>query len=231
MILQKRIKELADNRIPGSKANSFRNKRIKIFESFIIDNYGANKLAADEKIRIIDIGGTYNYWLNSGFSMMDNVEITLVNLEPTFVAEEAKNIVFAIGDATNLENFEDHSFDIAYSNSCIEHVGKDREWKMMANEMERVADHLFLQTPNKYFPIEPHFLFPLFQFFPLPVKAFLIRHFQLGFWPKGKNWADSKKIADEIKLLRRSDLKRLFPNAKIQDEKYMCMTKSFMVYK
>ncbi len=225
----KRLQNLADNRIEGSMANNLRNKRIREFEKFIKANY-ENKLISGEKIRIVDIGGSYQYWMNAGFSMNDKVEIMLLNLEPIQIPEGADNFHSVIGDATNLQGYEDHSFDIAYSNSCIEHVGKEREWNMMAREMERVADHIFLQTPNRYFPIEPHFLFPFFQFFPLPIKAFLVNHFQLGFWPKGSDWNDSIRLADGIKLLSRKNLKQLFPHATILDEKLLGMTKSFMVY-
>jgi Methyltransferase domain len=44
----------------------------------------------------------------------------------------------------------------------------------------RVAKRYFVQTPNRYFPIEPHFLFSGFQFLPLPVKRWLLMLFSLG---------------------------------------------------
>ncbi len=229
MSILKTIKNQADHRIVGSKANSFRKKRIQQFEKFLHENY-AKTLSNGGTICIIDLGGTYDYWANAGFSMMDSVEITLVNLEHTPIPEGVTNFTSVMGDATNLVTFADKSFDVAFSNSCIEHVGKQKEWEKMAREMERVAHHIYLQTPNRYFPIEPHFLFPFFQFFPLKLKALLIMHHQLGFWPQGRDWEDSLKIADEITLLSKRDLKRLFPNAQIWEEKLYGMTKSITVY-
>lgn len=61
-------------------------------------------------------------------------------------------------------------------------------------------------------------------------RTVFIRCFQLGFWPKGRDWKESMAIADEIKLLRCKDLKRLFPEAVIDRERLCGLTKSFMVY-
>lgn len=225
-----KIKNQADHRIVGSKANSFRKKRVERFEAFIHENCSEKLNGGADKVRIIDLGGTYDYWANAGFSMTDKVEITLVNLEDTYIPEGVNNFISITGDATKLEDIKDKTYDIAFSNSCIEHVGKEREWKMMAREMERVAEHVYLQTPNRYFPIEPHFMFPFFQFFPLKLKAYLILHHQLGFWPQGCDWDDSLRLADSIKLLSLRDLKRLFPKGKIWKEKLYGLTKSFTIY-
>ena len=63
-----------------------------------------------------------------------------------------------------MDFFKDKSFDAVFSNSVIEHVGTFEDQKMMANEVIRVTNFYFIQTPNLYFPIEPHFLVPFFQF-------------------------------------------------------------------
>ena len=74
------------------------------------------------------------------------------------------------GDATNLSNFKDNQFDIVFSNSLIEHLYTYENMKLMANETMRVGKKFFVQTPNKYFPIEPHYFFPFFQFMPYKMK-------------------------------------------------------------
>ena len=66
------------------------------------------------------------------------------------------------GDATNLSNFKDNQFDIVFSNSLIEHLYTYENMKLMANETMRVGKKFFVQTPNKYFPIEPHYFFHFF---------------------------------------------------------------------
>ena len=67
-------------------------------------------------------------------------------------------------DGTQLP-FGDGEFDVAFSNSVIEHVPPELQAKF-ASEVGRVADRYFVQTPNRYFPIEPHYQLPLFQFLP-----------------------------------------------------------------
>lgn len=39
-------------------------------------------------------------------------------------------------------------------------VGKERDQERMAAEILRVGRHCYVQTPNKNFPVEPHFIFP-----------------------------------------------------------------------
>lgn len=213
----------------GGVANRLRKKRMRLFEH-LFSTWYKDELAQGKTIRVLDLGGTYEYWKAMEFRYFDRVDITLANVLKTKVPEDAKNVRGIIADATNLRDIADQSFDLVYSNSCIEHVGKEPEWEKMAREIKRTGSHFFLQTPNRYFPIEPHFLFPLFQFFPLRLRAFFIHHFQLGFWPRGKTWEQALSIADEIKLLRYKDLRRLFPEAEIAREKVFGLTKSFMCY-
>ena len=52
--------------------------------------------------------------------------------------------------------FEDKSFDWAFSNAVIEHVGNEQEQVNFINKMLRVSKKVFFTTPNKYFPVEAH---------------------------------------------------------------------------
>jgi len=73
---------------------------------------------------------------------------------------------FFEADGCNLAAFADHSFDIAHSNSVLEHVGSWARMVQFAKEVSRVSEKYFVQTPNYWFPIEPHFVTPFFQWFP-----------------------------------------------------------------
>ena len=77
-----------------------------------------------------------------------------------------------------------------------------------------------MQTPNRWFPIEPHYQLPLFQFLPRRVRMALNRRFTLGWQAKGQ-W-------EEITLLGARDLRRLFPDAEIHREKVLGLTKSLI---
>ena len=67
--------------------------------------------------------------------------------------------------------FPDKSFDVVFSNSVIEHLGDPRKHEQYAREIARVGVRYFVQTPNRWFPIEPHLLTPLVHFLPRDVAA------------------------------------------------------------
>ena len=121
---------------------------------------------------------------------------------------------FVEADARALP-FEDGSFDIAYSNSVIEHLDPgDRE--RFAGEIRRVAGRYLVQTPNRWFPVEPHVLLPGFQFLPKSARR---RLWRLGV---------SKDEFADIRLLDATELRRLFPDAVIVRERLGGLTKSLI---
>jgi ubiquinone/menaquinone biosynthesis C-methylase UbiE len=68
--------------------------------------------------------------------------------------------------------FGDNSFDIAYSNAVIEHVGSTRADQLQfLTELVRVSKRGYLTTPNRHFPIEIHTRTPLLHLL-LPKKMF-----------------------------------------------------------
>ncbi|MGL1255153.1 methyltransferase domain-containing protein, partial [Vibrio parahaemolyticus] len=85
----------------------------------------------------------------------------LLNLEK----EEVTNPQFQsiTGNATDLSGINDQQFDIVFSNSVIEHLYTWENQEKMAKEVLRVGKYHFIQTPNYWFPIEPHWVFPFFQ--------------------------------------------------------------------
>ena len=127
---------------------------------------------------------------------------------------ESENRRYLRADARELP-FADREFDIAYSNSLIEHVPPaDRE--RVAREARRVGRRYFVQTPNRWFPIEPHVLLPFFQHLPLGMRKRL--------WRVGRNDAPF----EDIRLLDRAQLQHLFPDGVIFRERAGPLTKSLM---
>ena len=210
---------IADNKNPNSLASSFRSKRLNLFKGFVA--------GLPKPIKILDIGGTPEFWKNSGLNTAD-LEITLLNL--TLVETDLPNMVSVAGNATDLSLFADKSFDIAFSNSVIEHLFSFQNQQKMASEALRVSKHHFIQTPNYWFPLEPHWVFPFFQFFPRIIKIVLTRIFSLGHLKKSSSWAEAKRQVEEIQLLSKSDMKKLFPSSKIWEEKLTILTKSFVAH-
>ena len=109
--------------------------------------------------RILDIGGTNNFWEQRGWAGRADARIVTVNL----AAETRKheNIEPRVGDATDLRDYADGSFDVVFSNSVIEHLRTFDAQRAMAREVHRLAARHWIQTPNYWFPIEPHFLTPV----------------------------------------------------------------------
>ena len=121
---------------------------------------------------------------------------------------------FVQADATELP-FGDDEFDIAYSNSVIEHLQPDLR-RAYARELRRVARRWFVQTPNRWFPVEPHALLPFVHWLPRPAGRAL--------WRLGV----SGDPYDEVRLLDARELRRLFPDAVIFRERAGPLTKSLV---
>lgn len=177
--------------------------------------------------RIADVGGTEYYWqIARDFVETANVEIHLMNLiaEPVRGAKFKSHAV----DACSMYQFADDSFDLVHSNSVIEHVGTWSSMKKMAANVRRIAPAYYLQTPNFWFPYEPHFRFPCFHFLPEQVRAQLLMRFSLGFGGKRKTLDDAMLSVQSASLIDAAQMRELFPDADIRREKIWPFTKSLM---
>jgi hypothetical protein len=213
------LKNLANNESSGSLAHRLRIKRFALFLEQI------NSLP--RPVKILDVGGTGIFWERMGLLPGKDAVITLLNINEHPFTNRDFNIV--TGDARNMTQFSDKEFDIAFSNSVIEHVGDFIRQSQMANEMKRVGKKIFLQTPDRYFPLEPHFLFPIFQFLPLKMKVWMVMHFKLGWYNRITEREKAIDLCNSIRLLTKRDLLKLFPGAMIIKEKFLGLTKSFVV--
>lgn len=213
------LKKIADNRNEQSLAVQLRRKRFAFFNSLLSH--------VNRPVHILDIGGTQAYWKMMEIGKDDQVFITLLNLNEDKIT--MPNMTSIVGDARQIDA-EDSAFDVVFSNSVIEHVGTYADQLQMAKETMRVGKRYFIQTPNKYFPIEPHFLFPFFQFLPIAVRVALLQRFRLGWFPRESNLGKARRIVESIRLLDKGDFVKLFPTASIYEEKILGITKSFVAY-
>jgi hypothetical protein len=100
----------------------------------------------------------------------------------------------------------------------------------MADEIRRVGRNYYLQTPNYYFPLEPHFYFPFFQFLPVSVRTTLVQYFDLAWIGRHPARAEAEDEVRKINLLTKRQVQRLFPQARIVEERMFGMTKSIQAY-
>lgn len=199
----------ADDTLTGSLSNRLRAKRFADFERFTA--------ALPRPLRVLDIGGTVDYWEARGWAGRDDVELVLLNL--TGGACQYGNITLVAGDACDITDFPDGAFHVAFSNSVIEHVGTPERQAMMAREVARVADRYWVQTPAFTFPMEPHYLIPGWQWLPRPVRVRVLQHRNVGQLGRTPDRASAERVIDGTRLLTRRQLRRMFPDAEIRAER------------
>lgn len=110
----------------------------------------------------------------------------------------------------------------------IERVGNWRCKVSLTSEVARVAPHQFHQTPNFWFPWEPHFGLPIFHWLPDPVKLSIARRHDLSWWPRADGVMEGMRLVEHASLLNRHMMTCLFPNSKLIEERFLGMTKSFV---
>jgi SAM-dependent methyltransferase len=109
---------------------------------------------------------------------------------------------FVLADATAGLPFAADEFDLVYCSSVIEHVAPPLR-DTFAAELRRVGRGWFVQTPAFSFPLEPHSLLPAAHWLPVALRK---RYWRLG---AAGDW-------EQISLLRRAELERLFGPARAE---------------
>ena len=140
------LHRLSDPSHPDSLARRFRESRFAFFSELLT--------AVPRPIRPLDIGGTPGFWETMGFADQGDVDITLCNVASA-TPSPSSSFRFVEADACNLDMFSKGEFDVVFSNSVIEHVGDLTRCRAMADEVRRVGQRYFIQTPNRHFPIDP----------------------------------------------------------------------------
>lgn len=186
------------------------------------------------KVSILDVGGRETYWkaLSPEFLEQHDVRITILNLPCDLVGEDSKIFTYAVGDACDLDQYPDHSFDIVHSNSVIEHVGNWDRIKSFAREVRRLAPNVFVQTPYFWFPIEPHFIKLAHHWLPKPLRTSMWMRFKMGERGRAKDIDEAMhKVDDEPYLLDMRMFRYLFPDCLIIRERFCLFTKSMVAFK
>jgi hypothetical protein len=94
--------------------------------------------------------------------------------------------------------FDDGEFELGFSNAVVEHVAGGREGqRRFVSELCRVSRRVFVTTPNRWFPVDPHTLLPFAHWLPPgPGRERLFR---------------SRGFSDVLDPLGPADLASLFP--------------------
>jgi hypothetical protein len=174
---------------------------------------------------VIDLGGREVMWRTVAWSP----RVTIVNPEPVEVTDD--RVEYVAGDARKLP-FADNSFDLAFSNSAIEHVGTFEDQRRFAAEMMRVGRRVYCQTPNRWFPVEFHFLGLFVHWLPRSwFRYFVHRWMTLRGVLSKPTREQSQELRGSIRLLSRRELAELFPGCNIRTERVLGVAKSFVAWK
>jgi hypothetical protein len=208
--------------IPRSfRRSRFREQRFKTHVQPIIDTLIRQQGAC----RILDLGGDADYWQ---FDIpTTGVEICILNIEAKGDPPDPR-FHFVQGDARDVEQFADLSFDFVHSNSLIEHVGRWDDMKRVAAEIRRLAPRYYVQTPNFWFPLDPHSNAPLMHWLPQPLQRRMVSSKPRGFYAQATSLDHAMQIIEGTSMLDRSQFAGLFPDARILTETVCFLPKSLI---
>ena len=185
--------------------------------------FGA-RFAPGSETRILDVGGTAYNWRLSDL----RARVTLLNLDGPRVPESLPGHFTRItASGTDLPH-RDGAFDIAFSNSVIEHLGSYERQRRFAEQLRRVGRALWVQTPARWFPFEPHLLTPFVHYLPRSWRTRLLRRFTVWGWLARPSPERVARFVRDTRLLSYREMCELFPDCEIQRERFLGLTKSFV---
>jgi hypothetical protein len=208
---------------PNSIAVRFRRRRanhVKRLISEVFDEHSS--------CRIVDLGGSKAYWrcVERDWLEQHQVHITIVNLADNIESDD-NMFEYKQGDACSLA-IEDDSFDIAHSNSVIEHVGDWERMELFAMTTRRLAPRYYVQTPYFWFPVEPHFSTLFFHWLPEVTRARRVMKRDFGFMHRANTVAEAMRSVQSARLLDKTMMGSLFPDARLREERVLGLTKSLI---
>ncbi len=196
----------------------FRSRRVRKF-------YEA--LGIDAGTSILDVGGNSFFWnLADQLGLPRPRLVVILNISAQDQTLRP-GISWVRADARKLP-FADRAFDVAFSNSVIEHLETAENQAGMAAEIRRSAGRYWVQTPDISFPIEPHYIMPFMHRLPRRAQRPLIRRATIWGLLSRPNPVEVEKILNELRLIPRHEFRRFFPDAEIVIERAAGIPKSLI---
>jgi hypothetical protein len=175
------------------------------------------------QMSVLDLGGTAGAWR---LVPTRPARLVLLNVADSGELEDAHGV---LGDACDPpDQVRRERFDLVFSNSLLEHVGGHWRRERFAEVVRAQGDHYWIQTPYRYFPLEPHYVGPLFQFLPLATRARLVARWPLGSLATVKDPAVCLAQAQQTELVSRTEMRGYFPDAELLSERVLGAPKSLI---
>ena len=190
-------------------------------------------VARHGKIRVLDAGGRAEYWNMLSPDTADRVQLTILNYSQELDAYSegvAPHVAYenVAGDACDMPQYADGSFHLVHSNSVIEHVGSYAKMIAFGKEIRRVAQDYYVQTPNFWFPIDPHSAFPVLHWLPDPIRIWAQMHMRVGVAGK-TDFAGAADRMDDCRMIGQGTMRALFPDARHSAERFALVFKKSLI--
>jgi hypothetical protein len=185
------------------------------------------------QIRVLDAGGRAEYWNMLSPDVADRVHLTILNYS-TELADYSERTSAHVryenvsGDACHMPQFADGAFHLVHSNSVIEHVGSYGRMIAFASEIRRVGQAYYVQTPNFWFPIDPHIAFPVLHWLPDAVRIAVHTHFPAGLVKK-MDFVSAANLIDDCRMISQRTMRALFPDARHSAERFALVFKKSLI--
>lgn len=179
-------------------------------------------------MRVLDLGGDARAWR---LAPIRPLQVVLVN---TFPQEDLENdwMRAVAGDACQLPSeIRAEDFDLVYSNSVVEHVGGHWRRTRFSEEVREAAPHHWIQTPYRYFPLEPHWLFPGFQLLPVRLRAEITRRWPVGNYQAVRHLDEAVTVTLRTEMVSETEMRHYFPTSEIWRERVLGLPKSLVAIK
>ena len=173
-------------------------------------------------MRVLDLGGVADTWRAPGMRARG---VTLVNIDNTAEAPEETwmDMVHADACAGGLGKY-----DLVFSNSLMEHLGGHARRQEFADVVRGSASSWWIQTPYRYFPIEPHWVFPCFQFLPFRARLMVCQNWDTLNMPACKDKAEAAELVASVELISATEMRTYFPTSEIWFERIAGLPKSLI---
>lgn len=175
-------------------------------------------------MHVLDMGGLAPFWRTM---RKPPKRVTVVNISNEREPDEDW-LTYVRGDACDPpQEVTRQRYDLVFSTSLIEHVGGIAQRAKFASLVNNIADRHWIQTPYRYFPVEPHWLFPGFQFLPLDARARLSYRWPMGHQKRiSQTRAEAFEAAAWVELVGISEMRALYPSSEIWFERFGGLVKS-----
>lgn len=206
---------------PNSFGQRARNRRSETFGRLFPD------LA---EMSVLDLGGTAVFWKRAP-ARPKSVHMINTVTDPDLEPGDESWLRLDVGDACDIPTgVLDPRYDLVYSNSLIEHVGGHSRRMAFAEQVRTVGDEYWVQTPYRYFPVEPHWVAPGMQFLPLWARAKYGSVWPLADVPE-KTFGVAVEAQLWTELLDISAMRWYFPDAEMYYERLAGLVKSVTAVK